>query len=195
MTDLFERLFTASGLPPIRLHDLRHGAATLMPAADIDIKIGRTPSGTVTAASRGTFIKASCPRSARTPPRPPRSWSPSSARLRRPRPRPSGRGRRARSTTAPLTHASPRHPGRAPHHAPSRAKPQVTGYVTGGLSEPPSGFELESHTLVWAHSELRRLSQRPGGLKRRQADTAMPEAACIGGTARQAESGAARSAP
>ncbi|WRZ57966.1 tyrosine-type recombinase/integrase [Streptomyces sp. NBC_01294] len=39
MTDLFERLVSASGLPPIRLHDLRHGAATLMLAADIDIKI------------------------------------------------------------------------------------------------------------------------------------------------------------
>lgn len=30
VTDLFERLVAASGLPPIRLHDLRHGAATLM---------------------------------------------------------------------------------------------------------------------------------------------------------------------
>ncbi|AKL67189.1 conserved hypothetical protein [Streptomyces sp. Mg1] len=39
MTDLFERLVAASGLPPIRLHGLRHGAATLMLAADIDIKI------------------------------------------------------------------------------------------------------------------------------------------------------------
>jgi site-specific recombinase XerD len=39
VTDLFERLVVASGLPPIRLHDLRHGAATLMLAADIDIKI------------------------------------------------------------------------------------------------------------------------------------------------------------
>ncbi|MFE1787197.1 tyrosine-type recombinase/integrase [Streptomyces sp. NPDC059525] len=39
VTDLFERLVSASGLPPIRLHDLRHGAATLMLAADIDIKI------------------------------------------------------------------------------------------------------------------------------------------------------------
>lgn len=39
VTDLFERLVGASGLPPIRLHDLRHGAATLMLAADIDIKI------------------------------------------------------------------------------------------------------------------------------------------------------------
>ncbi|MFJ6821873.1 tyrosine-type recombinase/integrase [Streptomyces niveus] len=39
VTDRFERLVAASGLPPIRLHDLRHGAATLMLAAGIDIKI------------------------------------------------------------------------------------------------------------------------------------------------------------
>ncbi len=39
VTDLFERLVAASGLPPIRLHDLRHGAATLMLAAGIDVKI------------------------------------------------------------------------------------------------------------------------------------------------------------
>lgn len=39
VTDLFEHLVAASGLPSIRLHDLRHGAATLMLAADIDIKI------------------------------------------------------------------------------------------------------------------------------------------------------------
>ncbi|MET8324664.1 site-specific integrase [Streptomyces sp. NPDC005181] len=39
VTDLFERLVAASGLPPIRLHDLRHGAATLMLAAGIDVKV------------------------------------------------------------------------------------------------------------------------------------------------------------
>ncbi len=39
MTDLFERLVTASGLPPVRLHDLRHGAATLMLAAGADMKV------------------------------------------------------------------------------------------------------------------------------------------------------------
>lgn len=39
VTDLFERLVAASDLPPIRLHDLRHGAATLMLAAGIDVKI------------------------------------------------------------------------------------------------------------------------------------------------------------
>jgi integrase len=38
VTDLFERLVTASGLPPIRLHDLRHVAATLMLAGGADMK-------------------------------------------------------------------------------------------------------------------------------------------------------------
>ncbi|MBQ0827344.1 tyrosine-type recombinase/integrase [Streptomyces sp. RG38] len=39
VTDLFERLVAASGLPPIRLHDLRNGTATLMLAAGSDVKI------------------------------------------------------------------------------------------------------------------------------------------------------------
>ncbi|MFF5296702.1 site-specific integrase [Paractinoplanes globisporus] len=39
LTDHFERLVVRSGLPPVRLHDLRHGAATLALAAGTDIKI------------------------------------------------------------------------------------------------------------------------------------------------------------
>ncbi|MGW4034393.1 tyrosine-type recombinase/integrase [Streptomyces sp. NPDC004838] len=39
VSDLFERLVQAAGLPPIRLHDLRHVAATLMLAAGVDIKV------------------------------------------------------------------------------------------------------------------------------------------------------------
>ncbi|WP_394614553.1 tyrosine-type recombinase/integrase [Lentzea sp. JNUCC 0626] len=39
ISDRFERLYKAAGLPPIRLHDLRHTAATLMLAADIDMKV------------------------------------------------------------------------------------------------------------------------------------------------------------
>ena len=39
ISDLFERLVAEAGLPPVRLHDLRHGAATLMPAASVDIKV------------------------------------------------------------------------------------------------------------------------------------------------------------
>jgi integrase len=37
--DQFARLYTTAGLPPIRLHDLRHTAATLMLAAKVDMKI------------------------------------------------------------------------------------------------------------------------------------------------------------
>lgn len=37
--DQFQRLYTAAGLPPIRLHDLRHVAATLMLTAGIDMKV------------------------------------------------------------------------------------------------------------------------------------------------------------
>lgn len=37
--DIFERLVAASGLPPLRLHDRRHGAATLMLTVGIDVKI------------------------------------------------------------------------------------------------------------------------------------------------------------
>jgi integrase len=39
ISDRFAKLYTAAGLPPIRLHDLRHTAATLMLAAGIDMKV------------------------------------------------------------------------------------------------------------------------------------------------------------
>ena len=39
ITDRFHELVTASGLPPIRLHDLRHGAASLMLAAGVPMKV------------------------------------------------------------------------------------------------------------------------------------------------------------
>ncbi|MBI0374707.1 site-specific integrase [Streptomyces albiflaviniger] len=39
LSDYFERLVEVSGLPPIRLHDLRHVAASLMLAAGVDVKI------------------------------------------------------------------------------------------------------------------------------------------------------------
>ncbi|WP_018640747.1 site-specific integrase [Parafrankia elaeagni] len=38
VTSHFKELVTAAGLPPVRLHDLRHGAATLALAAGADIK-------------------------------------------------------------------------------------------------------------------------------------------------------------
>jgi integrase len=39
VTDRFYELSAAAGLPPIRLHDLRHGAATLTLATGADLKI------------------------------------------------------------------------------------------------------------------------------------------------------------
>jgi integrase len=39
LTGRFRRLVAASGQPPVRLHDLRHGAATLALAARIDLKV------------------------------------------------------------------------------------------------------------------------------------------------------------
>ncbi|MFE6611582.1 tyrosine-type recombinase/integrase [Amycolatopsis sp. NPDC057786] len=38
LSDAFHAIADAAGLPPIRLHDLRHGAATLMIAAGADLK-------------------------------------------------------------------------------------------------------------------------------------------------------------
>lgn len=39
ISDQFEDLTMDAGLPPIRLHDLRHGAASLMLAAGVDVKV------------------------------------------------------------------------------------------------------------------------------------------------------------
>ncbi len=39
ITDRFHDLVVAADLPPIRLHDLRHGAASLMLAAGVDLKV------------------------------------------------------------------------------------------------------------------------------------------------------------
>lgn len=38
VTDRFEALIAKAGLPPIRLHDLRHGAATLALTAGVEMK-------------------------------------------------------------------------------------------------------------------------------------------------------------
>ena len=39
LTRLFRKLVTDSGLPPVTLHGLRHGAATLALAAGSDLKV------------------------------------------------------------------------------------------------------------------------------------------------------------
>lgn len=39
MTTQFQQLTRSAGLPPIRLHDLRHGAATTALAAGVEMKV------------------------------------------------------------------------------------------------------------------------------------------------------------
>ncbi|GAA1892148.1 tyrosine-type recombinase/integrase [Actinomadura bangladeshensis] len=39
VTEQFEQLSMEAGLPPVRLHDLRHGAATFLLAAGYDLKV------------------------------------------------------------------------------------------------------------------------------------------------------------
>jgi integrase len=42
---MFEQLAYLAGLPPIRLHDLRHGAATLLLAAGHDMRVVKETLG------------------------------------------------------------------------------------------------------------------------------------------------------
>jgi len=171
VTDLFERLVAASGLPPIRLHDLRHGAATLMLAAGIDVKIVSDTLGhSDTRITRDIYQsvlphvgKNAAEATAKLVPLQRKTEAEEAARKAakkaaakaKPRPgprrRPSGRSPRSRapdrSAHASLTQAISRHPGRVTRHAPSGRKPQISGYLSWGFSEPPSGFEPETYAL------------------------------------------------
>jgi hypothetical protein len=69
LTHLFRELNTASGLPPVRLHDLRHGAASLALAAGNDLKytqalLGHT-SIVLTADTYGSVLEEHAQRGAR----------------------------------------------------------------------------------------------------------------------------------
>jgi integrase len=71
----FGKLIAASGLPPIRLHDLRHGAASLALQAGADLKVvqdqlDRADRSANTAAPRAGSRTA---RSAYSSPMPPRA--------------------------------------------------------------------------------------------------------------------------
>ncbi|MGN9779833.1 tyrosine-type recombinase/integrase [Nonomuraea sp. ZG12] len=55
-TDAFYWLAYQAGLPPVRLHDLRHGAATIMLAAGVDLKIVQETLGHVSSTfTRDTY--------------------------------------------------------------------------------------------------------------------------------------------
>ncbi len=71
LTRRFRRLVTVSGLPPVRLHDLRHGAASLALAAGADLKTVQALLGHASIVLTRTCTPASCPSCSPPLPRPP----------------------------------------------------------------------------------------------------------------------------
>ena len=66
MTRLFRTLVAASGLPPVTLHGLRHGAATLALAAGTDLKIVQDQLGHSTITLTADTYASVLPETART---------------------------------------------------------------------------------------------------------------------------------
>ena len=122
VTRHFERLARNGGLPPIRLHDLRHGAATLALAGGADLKTVSEMLGHSTITITADTYRACCPRwrtgPRRSPPASFRACSPQNPR----RPAPS------RPHLAPKTTPAPR---------PRGTEGQDMGVRREGL-EPPT---------------------------------------------------------
>ncbi|WP_231933647.1 site-specific integrase [Micromonospora coxensis] len=107
-TTRFRKLVQPAGLPPVRLHDLRHSVASLAHEAGADLKRCGTCSGTPASSPPPTPTPASRPKhnaAAPTPP-PTSSWPRPAAPAERPRTRPGGadptRGRKQVSPPPPL---------------------------------------------------------------------------------------------
>jgi integrase len=66
MTRLFAKLVAASGLPPVTLHGLRHGAATLALAAGADLKVVQDQLGHSTIVLTADTYTSVLPETART---------------------------------------------------------------------------------------------------------------------------------
>ena len=127
LTRTFGRLVKESGLPPVRLHDLRHGAATLAHAAGADLKTVQEQLGhtsivltadtytsvlldlhfkTAEATARLVLAAARNPgRNRQSKNGPPKSAAPEPATGPKPvRPKRSRRHRRRVGDRAPVTH-------------------------------------------------------------------------------------------
>ena len=74
VTTRFERLVREAGLPPIRLHDLRHGAATWASPAAPASRSSRRCLGTPRSGSPPTPTPACFPKWPAQPPKPPPGW-------------------------------------------------------------------------------------------------------------------------
>ncbi|MFB9803877.1 tyrosine-type recombinase/integrase, partial [Streptomonospora salina] len=65
VSEEFARIAARAGLPPIRLHDLRHGAASLSLAAGVDVKVVSAELGHSTTAFTQDTYQSVFPRVAR----------------------------------------------------------------------------------------------------------------------------------
>ncbi len=107
VTDMFEQIAYLAGLPPIRLHDLRHGAATLLLAAGHDMKVVQETLGLSSITIAADTYTSVLPQLAR-------QSAEDVAALIRPAATPAG-PRRATALTGsrrPRAKASPASPGR-----------------------------------------------------------------------------------
>jgi len=107
VTDMFEQIAYLAGLPPIRLHDLRHGAATLLLAAGHDMKVVQETLGLSSITIAADTYTSVLPQLAR-------QSAEDVAALIRPAATPAG-PRRATARTGsrrPRAKASPASPGR-----------------------------------------------------------------------------------
>jgi len=110
MTRLFRVLVAGSGLPPVTLHGLRHGAATLALAAGADLKVVQDQLGHSTIVLTADTYTSVLPETARV------AAEHTAALLFPARPAPSARGKSAaRHGRKPLLPASARQ--RSRHHA------------------------------------------------------------------------------
>ena len=126
LTHTFQRLVREHDVPPIRLHDLRHGAATLALAAGVELKVVQEMLGHCSIVVTADTYTSVLPEVARTAAEKTAAYVlraagvvPGTTRrrgrvpTRRPRPatRPGGASLARRLTTRPAAHTRP--PGRA----------------------------------------------------------------------------------
>ena len=123
----FNKLAADAGLPPVRLHDLRHGAATLAPAAGADLRTVQDMLGRCSIVlTAGTYISV-LPEVARTAAEKVAALILRAGCLvpgtRHPRRRQPGRGKhRRRTRPSPPGQRSRAHPGRQIGRPPRRSR-------------------------------------------------------------------------
>ncbi|WP_255562981.1 hypothetical protein [Micromonospora sp. RP3T] len=124
MTRRFRHLVTDSGLAPVCLHDLRHGAASLADSTGADLKAVQEQLGHTASCSPPTPTPASCLTCTSPSPKPPpdSSWPPQPA------------SPVASTGHPPDTHEPQQHP---PPDGPNRCQETESGASpTQGLAAP-----------------------------------------------------------